>query len=260
MPSLAIFLIFGTVWAALIVLGRVLPRNPRGDLVTGMLYLLILAYCRVFHRVRVTGRENIPSFPVGGKLNGNDGPTPIIIVANHTAGVDPAILQYALPFYVRWMMAADMMLPALNAVWEWGGMISVARGGKETASARQAIRAIENGAALGIFPEGSIERPPGRLLPFVPGVGLIIARTKAPVLPMVIDGTPYSNSAWGSLFKCSRSRVRIMPVIEYATLGLRPDAIAADLQRRYEAWTGWPVGPRTEIPAKPVPDRDETSD
>lgn len=259
MPSPAFLFIFGVVWAVLIALGRVLPRNPRGDLVTGMLYVVILAYCRFFHRVQVVGRENIPSFPVGGKLDGNDGPTPIIIVANHTAGVDPAILQYALPFYVRWMMAADMMLPALNAVWEWGGMISVARGGKETASARQAIRAIEGGAALGIFPEGSIERPPRRLLPFVPGVGLIIARTRAPVLPLVIDGTPFSDSAWGSLLKLSRSRVRIMPVIQYATLGLKPDAIAADLQRRYEKWTGWEVGSSPETPAKPMLDAREAS-
>lgn len=239
MPSVGIWIILAVVWGVLVVLGQLLPRNPRGDMVTGALYWLVRAYCSFFHRVEVTGRENIPEFARAAP----GARTPIIVVSNHTAGIDPMLLQCALPFYVRWMMAADMMLPALRELWDWGEMIAVSRGGKETASARQAIRAIEGGAALGIFPEGAIERPARRLLPFVPGVGLVIVRTGAPVLPLVIEGTPFSATAWGSLWRLSHSRVRIMPVIDYAATGLRPDAIAGDLQRRYQEWTGWEVGP-----------------
>ncbi len=79
------------------------------------------------------------------------------------------------------------------------------------------------------------------LLPFIPGVGLIIAKTGAPVLPLVIEGAPYAATAWGSLFKPSRTRVRVMPLISYPKEGMKPEQIARDLERRYAEWTGWPV-------------------
>lgn len=217
--------------ALVALFSRAVMRGPREDVLTGVASLVSRAYCRVVHGLRVEGLENVPrEFPGG-----------LVVVANHTAGVDPLVVQAAVPFYVRWMMIESMMLPALAGLWEWLEVIPVSGGRRELASARTAIRAVTSGAALGIFPEGGIERPARTLLPFIPGVGLIIAKTGAPVLPVVIEGTPVSKSAWGSLLRFSRTRVRIMPVIRYDARGMKPEAIAGDLERKYGAWTGWPV-------------------
>ncbi len=220
------------VAACLAAISRAVTRGPREDVLTGLAALVSGVYCRVLHRLRVEGRENIPESREGG----------LLIVANHTAGVDPLVIQAALPFYVRWMMMESMMIPALRGLWEWLDVIPVAGSGRELASARAAMRAVAAGSAVGIFPEGGIERPARTLLPFIPGVGLIIAKTGAPVLPIVIEGTPPADSAWGSLIKPSRARVRIMPVIRYAPGEMKPDEIARDLERRYAGWTGWPQG------------------
>lgn len=217
--------------ALLALLSRAVTRGPREDVLTGMASLVCRAYCRAVHRLKVEGAEHIPP-----RLD-----TGLIVVANHASGLDPLAVQAALPYFVRWMMMESMMLPALAGLWEWLEIIPVSGRGRELTSARAAIRALESGAVVGIFPEGAIERPARTLLPFVPGVGLIIAKTGAPVLPVVIEGAPYAASAWGSLFRTSRTRVRVMPLIRYDAAAMKPDAIARDLHDRYAAWTGWPA-------------------
>jgi len=223
--------------ALLAVFSRAVVRGPRDDVLTGLVAVVGRFYCRVVHRLRIEGAENIPRGRNGG----------IVVVVNHTAGLDPVIVQAALPFFVRWLMMEKMMVPALAGLWEWLDVIPVSGGGRELSSARAAIRAVGAGTAVGIFPEGGIERPARTLMPFIPGVGLIIAKTGAPVLPLVIDGSPVTQTAWGSLIKPSRTRVRIMPVIEYARGEMKPEQIARDLQRRYAEWTGWPVS----VPSEP---------
>ena len=112
---------------------------------------------------------------------------------------------------------------------------------------------LNEGGVLGIFPEGGIERPARQLRTFAPGVGLLVSRGKARVLPVVIDGTPETPTAWGSLFRPSQARVRFFPVIDYPALNMSASEIVKDLQTRYLAWTGWPINsrpaPAAESPA-----------
>lgn len=223
------------VWVLVIAASRVLlttgPR--RGDIDAGLFFWVAVLYARLLHRLRVEGREHIPRTG------------PLIVVANHTGGVDPILIQVAVPRReIRWMMARDMMIPRLRGLWEWMRVIPVVRSGAsgDSGAAREALRHLKDGGVLGVFPEGAIERPPGILRPFAPGVGLLAARSGAPVLPVVITGTPAASSAWGSLFRPSRSRIRILPPVCYAQENLSPEAIAADLLRRIAEASGWPVG------------------
>lgn len=209
---------------------RALLRNPRGDVEGGLAWHAMRLYARLVHRVRVIGAENIPSRA-----------GPLIVIANHTSGVDPLLIQGACPFDVRWMMAANMRHPAGEFLWRFGRIIFVEPGGRELAATREAIRHVQAGGAVGIFPEGGIERPARVLLPFLGGVGLIIKKTGAPVLPFVIDGTPVAEPAWASLYRFSRARVRIMPPIDYSGSRMTAAQITADLQERFARWTGWPV-------------------
>ncbi|WP_410961928.1 lysophospholipid acyltransferase family protein, partial [Salmonella sp. SAL4359] len=84
----------------------------------------------------------------------------------------------------------------------------VDRYGREIAAAREAVRHLQSGGVVGIFPEGNLERPPCHILPFLPGVGLIVHRSGAPVIPVLISGTPQIDPAWSSLWRRSRAVVQ----------------------------------------------------
>lgn len=142
-----------------------------------------------------------------------------MLVVNHTAGVDPLLVQAACPFFIRWMMGRDMRARHLADIWEWVDIIDVDRKGRDTTSARAAIRVLREGGIVGIFPEGRIERPRGALLPFHPGVGMIVQAGGARVLPVFIQGTPDTRTAWGSLFRRGSARVRFGPVMQLPRAG-----------------------------------------
>lgn len=218
-------------------------HNPReeGDVVSGLAWDFVRVYAAVYHGLRVRGREFVPRTP-------RVGDRPVLVVANHTAGLDPLLIQAAVPWFVRWLMAADMVGQGLDGLWTFTGVILVDRSGKsEITGVRAAVRTLELGGAVGIFPEGKLRRRPTELNPFLPGIGLIISRTRAIVLPVVIRGTPFCQTSWGSLAIPSRSSVEFKPPIDVAALGLRSSEIAPHLESRFRQWLG-PSGAEGELP------------
>jgi 1-acyl-sn-glycerol-3-phosphate acyltransferase len=140
------------------------------------------------------------------------------------------------------VMADDMRTPAMEGFWEYGRIIFVDRKKGGTSGTREIVAHVKGGGAIGIFPEGGIERPARTLLPFQPGVGFVVRRTGARVLPVLIDGTPAGlPTAWASLVTPSLARVRYGELIDYSGSRLDAAGIAADLQRRFQEWSGWPV-------------------
>lgn len=193
-------------------------------------------YSAFLHRLQVVGREHIPR---------GRSPGPLIIVANHTAGADPVLIQSACPFRIRWLMAEDMTAAVLDPLWEIGQVILVDRLKGESTGVREALRHLKAGGVVGVFPEGHIERPPEQVLPFLPGVGLMIARSRARVQMVTVEGTPQVDPAWSSLWRPSRSRVRFFEPFRYEGVAARD--IPGDLRRRFIEVLGWPaneVAPR----------------
>lgn len=222
------------------VISRWLLDNPRREVEYGVGLRLLELYALVVHRVRVLGGEHRPR---------GTGVGPLIVVANHTAGVDPILVQCVCPFEVRWLMARDMMVASAEAIWRWLAVIPVSRSARDAGGTREALRHLEAGGVIGIFPEGGIERPPQTIVPFLGGVGLLIKRSGARVLPIVIRGTPQVDPAWASLRTPSRSTLEFKPSIDYTGSGMSAEEIALDLRRRYLEWTGWPAN---DNPAQPV--------
>ena len=164
-------------------------------------------YVRWFHRSRWEGAPLIGDglanvLPSGG----------LIVASNHVSGLDAVLLQVYCPRPIRWMMEREMMIPLLNSLWRRLKIIPVEKSGG-SAALREAFRHLASGGVIGIFPEGQIARPHGRIQLFHPGLAMIAGRTKTPVAVFLLDGIPPCGNPFWSLFRRSRARVRLMAVV-----------------------------------------------
>lgn len=214
------------VLVAGVPLGRralaILRAGPDANVLAGLVWYAVRLYNALIHRVHTLGREHLPPTNRSG---------PLLVVSNHSAGLDPLLIQGACRFSIRWMMARDTMTPGLHWFWRWRNVIAVNRDGADSSALREAIRHVRGGGAVGIFPEGGLPPRDGRLRAFQPGVGMLIKTCRAPVLLVWIADTPITPTPFGSLFRFSRSRVTFVDRITYPP-DLSSEAIVSDLRRR----------------------------
>lgn len=243
---MVVWIAFGVVvWVLLIALAAWLrPVMFRGedDIEAALAFRGMWIVSHVLHNTTYEGLEHVRTIE-RAHAEGR----PIIVAPNHTAGVDPLLVQTALRFEARWMMAADMRAPQLNDLWDYAKMIFVDRSTNDSKSLREAMRHLKGGGALGVFPEGHIERPPRRMLPFKAGIGLLVKSSKALVLPALIDGAPQTDTAWGSLLLPSRASVRFLEPVDYTAMNLDAQGIADDLRERFVRASGWEKTERVPI-------------
>jgi 1-acyl-sn-glycerol-3-phosphate acyltransferase len=140
-------------------------------------YHLIKLFGLIFFRLRVVHRERMI----------NHGP--VILAANHQSFLDPplagSVSDRAIFFLARRSLlngrVFGWLLPKLN-------VIPVdSEGGKDRTALKALIRILKAGEGTLVFPEGQ-RSPDGNLQPALPGLGLVIAKTLAPVVPMRIFG------------------------------------------------------------------------
>ena len=135
--------------------------------------------------IRYTGRENIPDRSVGGFL----------ISANHQTYVDPV--------WVCLPMRRKLRFMAVDKAFEWrfiGPLIrylgafpvSMETGGTLKAM-KYALRELNEGAVLTVFPEGAREFADGEFFPFKTGAVRIAMQAGVPILPVTITG---GNRIW----------------------------------------------------------------
>jgi 1-acyl-sn-glycerol-3-phosphate acyltransferase len=136
---------------------------------------------------------------------------PAILVCNHISVIDPGIVQSACRRPIIWMMAGEYLeIRWLQPLFSGIGVIPVARGQRDSASTRAALRALNAGRILGIFPEGRIN-PGTELLPFHPGAATLADRTGVPVIPAYLDGTTRGTSMLQSALQRQEMRLRFGP-------------------------------------------------
>lgn len=123
-----------------------------------------------------------PTLPASG---------PALLVCNHISGMDPVVIQVRCTRLISWMMAAEYFnRPQLNWIYRSIQCIPVQRSGKDLAATRAALRMLEAGYVVGLFPEGKIA-PRGDVLPFQAGVSMLALKAGVPVIPAYIDGSMY---------------------------------------------------------------------
>jgi 1-acyl-sn-glycerol-3-phosphate acyltransferase len=143
----------------------------------------IRSYLRVYHRLTVIGRENLPK------------EAPFILVANHSSHLDVLALAAPCPHRLRDRIfpiaAGDTFFEsvpvsafaalALNALPLWRKNCDP----KDLEELRR--RLVEEPCAYVLFPEGTRTRT-GEMAMFKRGIGSMIASTLVPVVPCYLKG------------------------------------------------------------------------
>ena len=159
---------------------------------------------RIWNRLRVTGRENLPASP------------PFILIANHTSHLDAPLLASLLP--AKWrdqvspIAASDTFFEkrptAAFAAWFLNALAIRRRGTGAHDLEQMRDRLLQDNAVFIIFPEGTRSRT-GQLQSFKSGIGHLVADSKVPVVPCHLEGCFDSWPPGGRFPKPTRLRIRI---------------------------------------------------
>jgi len=184
---------------------------------------------------------------------------PVLLIANHVTAYDGALVLYALPAKLRRRVAVAMsgeMLADMrharnqaNAVsnifgpmtyWLLTALFNVfplprARGFRR--SFAHAGEAMDRGYSVLIFPEGTRSRD-GRLHGFRPGIGLLAAESRVPIVPMALVGLGELRASGARWFRSGKIELRIGRAIAAATDETDPAELTATLEETVRALVG----------------------
>lgn len=168
--------------------------------------------CRVFTLLffcyRAYGRENLPRQGA------------FVLACNHQSFLDPVFCGISVRRHVTYM-ARDTLFknrffgPLISSV----NAIPISRDKPEVAVMRLVIDRLREGAAVCLFPEGTRTQD-GRIASFKPGFGLLCRRSKAAVVPVLIEG---AFEAWPRHKKLFRP---FRPIVVRFGAPLEPEQIA----------------------------------
>ncbi|PYL73224.1 MAG: 1-acyl-sn-glycerol-3-phosphate acyltransferase [Verrucomicrobia bacterium] len=113
---------------------------------------------------------------------------PVILAMNHQSYLDPPLAGIACNRAIYFLARRTLMdLPLFRWLLPKLNVIPVNQEGIDRSALKALIRVLKSGNAALVFPEGA-RTLDGNLQPAQPGVGLVIAKTLAPVVPMRIFG------------------------------------------------------------------------
>jgi 1-acyl-sn-glycerol-3-phosphate acyltransferase len=135
---------------------------------------------RTGFRMRIYGGERLPR--TGGA----------VLAANHIAAMDPLLIAAVTPRPIRYMAKIELleMNRALGTFLRHGGVFSVRRGEGDREAMRLARRVLQQGNLLGMFVEGTRQESEA-IGPIYPGATMIAMAERAPVVPIVVQGSIY---------------------------------------------------------------------
>lgn len=165
------------------------------------------------HRFRALGREHVP----------REGS--VIIASNHRHYLDPIFMGLAIPRPVAYMAKAELFaIPVLGLLSRGLYAFPVHRGAGDRAALRAAGRILQDGGALGMFPEGTRQLGPALGEPQA-GTAMLSLMTGAPIVPAALLGTELARKDNPARRRFPRVEVRFGEAIQ-------PDTGAED--RRQE--------------------------
>jgi len=131
---------------------------------------------KFYYRPRVINKEVIP----------NDGP--ILIVGNHMHIMDQCSIIISTKRVVHYMAKKEYFDGKFAWFFKMVGCISVDRSIHDDVAKSQALEVLENGGAIGLFPEGTRNKTEAFLLPFKFGTVSMAKKTGATIVPFGVTG------------------------------------------------------------------------
>ena len=178
-----------------VMLARHLRSGPMGSPAAHLFWHVCRLYVYAYHRLEVIGKHHVP------------GEGPVVIASNHTTGVDPFLLQASIARPIRWLMFTHYLFKPLAPLWKAIRPIAMETGKPTLAQVRQLVDALHAGDAVGVFPEGGLQRAHRTLGAFEPGVVVAARRGGAPIVPAWVHGTPRTASMLWHFLRPSVSTV-----------------------------------------------------
>jgi len=156
-------------------------------------YKLTWAIARLFFSFEVIGRDRIPD--TGG----------CILAMNHESYLDPPLAGICCRRPIHFLARKTLLeWPLLGPIFPKVNVVPVDQERADMSALKTVIKLVRRGECAIVFPEG--ERTlDGKFGPTQPGLGLVIAKTLAPVIPMRIFGA-HKAFARGS------SKIHITPI------------------------------------------------
>ncbi len=148
-----------------------------------------------FFKIKVSGAENIPK--EGG----------FILASNHLSYLDPAVLAIACPREVNFMAKEELFkIPLFSNLIRVLGAFPVKRNTADISALKQAMKRVNAGSGLLLFPEGSRKEGSTDLEPHA-GIGFLAAKINAFVIPAFIRGTDIAMPKGAKVIKPSKVSV-----------------------------------------------------
>lgn len=140
-------------------------------------YYVIRPIAKILYPYRGVGTENVPA---GGCL----------LCANHACYVDPILIALSLPADT-WIafMAKDSLfrIPVLSRIMKKAGAFPVKRGASDLTAMKTALKVLQDGGKLIVFPEGTRVEYQGQA-EAKGGVTMLSTRTGVPMIPIYCGG------------------------------------------------------------------------
>jgi CMP/dCMP kinase len=166
--------------------------------------LLAVGVMRTLFRLEARGTEHVP-------MHG-----PLLLVSNHSSMLDPPLVGGMCPRQLTFLAKAELFaVPGFGRLIHALNARPVRREGADAAALRVALRVLEQGGALLVFPEGT-RGPEGQLREPKPGAALLAVLSGAAVVPVFVRG---SGRAWprGQRFpRPAKVRVTFGPPLRFA--------------------------------------------
>jgi cytidylate kinase len=155
--------------------------DPPVNRIYTLLKIPIVALAHTMFRLESRGRENVPATG------------PVLLVSNHSSVLDPPLIGSAVSRQLTFLAKAELFdLPLFGALIRRVNARPIRREGADPSALRTAMRALEAGGALLIFPEGT-RGEEGIIRSAKTGAGMLAVLSGAPVVPVYIQG---SGRAW----------------------------------------------------------------
>lgn len=137
---------------------------------------ILYIFFRVFYRLEIIGQENIPE--KGG----------VIIASNHVSYLDPPVLGVSINRRTTFMAREGLFRIPILGMFVKSFSFPVRRGKPQPSTIKEAVKRLNNGELIVIFPEGG-RSPDGTLLEAKRGIGVIACLSNCVIIPTLISGT-----------------------------------------------------------------------